>query len=100
MSDAARAGDLRLAASIQSWVSFGQLAGGASAALIGLLFVAVSLNRDRIAHTPMLHASAVQTLVIFMLPLTSSIVLLTPGQPRWVLGTELLVSPPYRGSSL
>jgi hypothetical protein len=86
-----------LVASIQSWVSFGQLAGGASAALIGLLFVAVSLNRDRITHTPMLHASAVQTLVIFMLPLTTSIVLLTPGQPRWVLGSELLVLAALQG---
>jgi hypothetical protein len=79
-----------LAASVQGWASFGQLAGAASGALIGLLFVAVSLNRDRITQNPILHASAVQTLVIFMLPLITSILLLTPGQPSWVLGSELL----------
>ena len=83
-------GGLKVAATTQSWGSFGQLVGAASGALIGLLFVAVSLNRDRVARNPMLHASAVQTLVIFMLPLTTSIVLLTPGQPSWVLGSELL----------
>lgn len=79
-----------LAMSVEGWGSFGQLAGGTSGVLIGLLFVVVSLNRRRIAEGQILRVSAVQTLVIFLLPLASSIVLLTPGQSPWILGSELL----------
>ena len=76
--------------SIQDWSNFGQVAGASSGALVGLLFVAVSLNRNRIAQSPSLRASAIQTLVLFMLPLVVSILLLTPGQRHWVLGAELI----------
>jgi len=76
--------------SIQDWSNFGQVVGASSGALVGLLFVAVSFNRDRIAHNRSLRASAGQTLVLFMLPLAVSILLLTPRQPHWVLGTELI----------
>jgi modulator of FtsH protease len=79
-----------LAMSIQDWDNFGQVVGSASGALVGLLFVAVSLNRDRIAQHPSLRASATQTLVLFMLPLIISILLVTPRQPSWVLGAELI----------
>ncbi len=76
--------------SIQDWGNFGQVVGASSGALVGLLFVAVSLNRNRIAQNTLLRASAFQTLVLFMLPLVVSILLLTPGQPHWVLGSELI----------
>jgi len=76
--------------SIQDWDTFGHVAGDASGALVGLLFVAVSLNRDRIVQYPALHASALQTLIIFMLPLIIAILLVTPRQPAWVLGSELI----------
>lgn len=75
---------------VTDWGSFGQVVGDASGALVGLLFVAVSLNRDRIAHNPALRASAAQTLMVFMLPLLAVILLLTPRQPSWVLGIELI----------
>jgi hypothetical protein len=75
--------------SIQDWSSFAQVVGASSGALVGLLFVAVSLNRDRVRQSRSLRASAGQTLALFMFPLVASILLLTPGQPRWVLGTEL-----------
>jgi hypothetical protein len=64
--------------------------GSASAALTGLIFVAVSVNRDRIVPSPTLRAIAVQTLMMFVLPLGISIVLLTPRQASWVVGTELM----------
>jgi hypothetical protein len=76
-------------AAIESWESFAVMAGGASAALTGLLFVAVSLNREQIAREPALRASAAQTLVLLTLPLTMSALLLTPRQPAWALSTEL-----------
>ena len=45
------------------------MTGGASAALTGLLFVAVSLPASRIAGRQGLRASAAQTLVLFIAPL-------------------------------
>lgn len=43
------------------WQDFAEMTGGASAALTGLLFVAVSLNASRIAGHQGLRASAAQT---------------------------------------
>jgi hypothetical protein len=72
------------------WVGFGEMIGGASGALTGLLFVAVSLNADRIAPHQGLRSSAVQTLVLFISPLVMAAALLTPDQPDWALGAELI----------
>ena len=73
------------------WEAFAEMTGGASGALTGLLFVAVSLNASRIAGHQGLRASAAQTLVLFIAPLVMSAALLAPGQPDWVLGAELIV---------
>jgi hypothetical protein len=73
------------------WGDFATIAGSASGALTGLLFVAVSLNRDRVVAHPALRSQAGQTLVLFGLPLIISIVLVIPGTPGWVLGLELVV---------
>jgi hypothetical protein len=70
------------------WQGFAEMTGGASGALTGLLFVAVSLNASRIAGHQGLRASAAQTLVLFITPLAA--VLLTPDQPDWALGAELI----------
>ncbi len=72
------------------WQGFAEMTGGASGALTGLLFVAVSLNADRIAGHRGLRASAAQTLVLFLAPLFMAAALLAPGQPDWVLGGELI----------
>jgi hypothetical protein len=72
------------------WQGFAEMTGGASAALTGLLFVAVSLNASRIAGHQGLRASAGQTLVLFLAPLFMAAALLAPGQPDWVLGSELI----------
>ena len=77
--------------SIDDWGNFGAVAGSSSGALVGLLFVAISLNRDRIARHPELRASAAQTLIVFMLPLIIALLLLTPRQPARVLGMEILI---------
>ena len=50
----------------ESWANFALVVGGASAALTGPLFVAVSFNARRIAEHPALRASAGQTLVLFL----------------------------------
>lgn len=72
------------------WQGFAEVLGAASGALTGLLFVSVSLNASRIARHPGLRASAGQTLVLFVTPLIMALVVLTPDQPDWVLGAELI----------
>jgi hypothetical protein len=73
------------------WQDFAEMTGGVSGALIGLLFVALSLNATRIAGHQGLRASAAQTLVLFVAPLVMAAALLAPGQPDWVIGAELIV---------
>ena len=64
---------------------------GASAALGGLLFVAVSINLDRIIALRSLPGAALGAIVLLVAVLMVSTFALVPGQPRWVLGTEVLV---------
>ena len=75
----------------QDWSNFAIITGGASGALTGLLFVAVSLNRERIAGHPALRGQAGQTLVLFMLPLLLSLLLVLPGASATALGAGLVV---------
>jgi hypothetical protein len=74
------------------WHDFATMIGGASGALTGLLFVAVSLNANRIAGHAGLRASAAQTLILFITPLLIAATLLVPHQADWVLGAELIVT--------
>lgn len=76
------------------------MVGGASAALTGLLFVAVSLNAGRIAGHVGLRASAAQTLLLFLTPLIAAAAVLTPDQARWVLGCELIATGLLAGAVL
>jgi len=85
---------------IQDWNNLGQMAAEASSTLLGLLFVAVSLNRDRIMKYPSLRARAIETLLLFMLPLLASILLAIPGQSMQLLGGEFLLLAALRGVAL
>jgi hypothetical protein len=72
------------------WHDLFVTAGGSAAALTGLIFVAVSINlREIIAavHLPVRAGETLSTLVALLL---LSLFLLTPGQGRVVLGTEIL----------
>jgi hypothetical protein len=64
---------------------------GASAALAGLVFVAVSINIERILKYPGLPDRALETVLLLLGVLLVSIVGLIPGQSHVALGTELLV---------
>jgi hypothetical protein len=72
------------------WADFGAATAGAAAALAGLLFVAISINLERILEFSSLPHRAAQTLILFALPLITSLLLIVPGQPRTALGGELL----------
>jgi hypothetical protein len=74
----------------QDWGNFAVITGSAAGALTGLLFVAVSLSRERIAGHPALRSEAGQTLVLFMLPLLLSVLMVLPGMSRAALGTGLI----------
>jgi hypothetical protein len=62
---------------------------GASAALAGLVFVAVSINLDRILKFPGLPERALETLLLLLTVVLVSIVGLIPGQSNTALGIEI-----------
>ncbi|HEV7616109.1 MAG TPA: hypothetical protein VGO36_07750 [Solirubrobacterales bacterium] len=63
---------------------------GASAALAGLVFVAVSINIERILKFSGLPERALETILLLLVVLLVSIVGLVPGQSHVALGVELL----------
>lgn len=74
----------------EPWHDLFVMAGGASAALAGLIFVAVALNHEHILQAPVLPPLAAQTLSVLIGLVLLSAVGLAPGQSRTALGTELL----------
>ena len=78
-------------ADISEWTDFGVGVAGAAAALTGLLFVAVSINLDRILQFRTLPRLAGATLLMFGAVLLSAILLIIPEQSPVALGTELFV---------
>jgi modulator of FtsH protease len=85
---------------VEGWESFGVVVGAASGALIGLLFVAISVNASRIAKHPALYVGATRTLVLFAIPLVAAILVVTPRQADWMLGAELMVLGIVAGAAL
>jgi modulator of FtsH protease len=63
---------------------------GASAALAGLVFVAVSINIERILKFKGLPERALETVLLLLGVLLVSVVGLIPGQDNVALGAELL----------
>jgi hypothetical protein len=84
----------------QGWSDFGVAAAGAGAALAGLLFVALSINLDRILAGYRLTARAGSTLIMLSAPLVIALLLLIPGQSDVALGWELVVVGVAVGSGL
>jgi hypothetical protein len=83
MSTAYTAGD---------WASFAVAITAAAATLAGLLFVAVSINLQRILSFRNLPARAAQTLILFTTPLITGLFLVIPGQASADLAWELLLT--------
>ena len=73
------------------WDTFAVVTGGAAGALIGLLFVSVSIRIDVISASPDFRSRGAATLCLFMSVLLVAILLVVPGQEAWELGAELLV---------
>ena len=85
---------------LAGWENFAVISGSAAGALTGLLFVAVSLNRDRIVGHAALRSEAGQTLVLFLLALLLSLLLVIPGTSPRLLGIVLVVVAVVSGAIL
>lgn len=75
----------------EQWHDLFVAVAGASAALLGLLFVAVSINLERILSYKGLPERALETLLLLLGVLLVAIVGLIPEQSHVALGIELLV---------
>jgi hypothetical protein len=80
------------AITINGWHDFYILIGTASATLLGLLFVSLSLNADAISHPTNkdLRALAEQSFSNFIFVLSYAIIFLIPNQDQMGLGLPLL----------
>jgi hypothetical protein len=76
---------------MHEWDTFAVVVGGSAGALVGLLFVAISIHAARMAASPDLRGRAAQTLVIFAALLLIALLLAIPEQSERVLGAEFLL---------
>jgi hypothetical protein len=76
---------------VPGWDTFAVVIGGAAGALIGLLFVSVSIRIDVISASPDFRNRGAATLCLFATVLLVAILLVVPDQDAWELGAELLL---------
>jgi hypothetical protein len=76
---------------MHEWDTFVVVVGRSAGALVGLLFVAISIHAARMAASPDLRGRAAQTLVIFAALLLIALLLAIPEQSQRVLGAEFLL---------
>jgi hypothetical protein len=74
---------------IKAWSDYGVAIVGGAAALVGLLFVAVSVNSAWFSSSAAHRGRAGQALVLFVVPLVTGILMLIPGQSTTALGIEV-----------
>ena len=75
---------------MQAWSAFFQVQAGASAALLGLVFVGLSINAERIIASKHLPNRALEALAILFLNLTFSSICLIPNQGERLPAIEVL----------
>ncbi len=74
---------------MEGWIDFAVVTGGACAALLGLLFVSVTLRIDVVVRRPELQARASQTLALLLVGLLVAVLLSVP-QHSAAFGGELI----------
>ena len=80
-----------MAYEVEAWSDFFVATAGATAALTGLLFVAVSINLERILSIPGLPDRALSALLLLLGALLVAVFGLAPGQGDGVVGAEVAV---------
>jgi hypothetical protein len=88
------------APTMPGWDTFAVIIGGAAGALVGLLFVSVSIRIEVISASPDFRNRGAETLSLFMSVLLVAILLGIPDQRPWELGVELLVVAAALGGGL
>jgi hypothetical protein len=76
---------------VSGWGDFAAVIGAGTAALLGLLFVAVSIRIEAIAKSAELRNRTAQTLTLLLTGLLAAALLAVPDQSTWALGLEYLV---------
>ena len=76
---------------MQAWSAFFQVQAGASAALLGLVFVSLSINSAAIIASPHLPNRALEALVILFLNLAFSSLCLVPSQAQRMPAIETII---------
>jgi tagatose-1,6-bisphosphate aldolase len=76
---------------LEQWETFALVIGSAAGALVGLLFVAISIRASTIAASADLRNRAAQTLVVFVSLLLVAVLFAIPSQTERLFGAELLV---------
>jgi len=77
---------------VDAWQALYMAVAGATAALTGLLFIALSLDLPTIIKVPAYRARAREALSGLLFLLVLSLLLLVPGQDHRVLGGELMAA--------
>lgn len=77
---------------MEGWTDFAAMTGGVFGALLGLLFVALSLRLDHLEEHPELRARLAQVMALFAGLIVCAVVFTLPDQPLWALGIELIVT--------
>jgi len=83
---------LILRAVLSDWTNFAVVVGAATASLLGLLFVAVSIRVETVARSAEVRNRSAQTMTLLLTGLLVAVLLAVPDQRKWALGAEYLVS--------
>lgn len=77
---------------LEGWTDFNVATAGATAALAGLIIVALSVNIREALKAPTIPSRVAAAIAGLILALIASLAALVPAQPLWAIGSEILVT--------